>query len=303
MRITPNITMQNSLYNIQRTRTTMDSTNEKIASGMNYNRPSDDPVAARLLIGLSDRLRANEQYASNIDKASIALKMMDAPLTAMITTLSNVRSLASTASSGTLDDATRQNTISQLTAFREQLADYGNTQIGNQYIFAGTMTTTKPFERAVQTVPPPVGFNYYNGNNGTISVEIDAGVTETTNIPGSQVLTGPDVNILKTLDELIDKLENNPTDITGMQALTTQLDDGAQQLYNAQVTNGNRITRIAALDTMLYNSNNTIQTVLGDVQNADYAKLAVQLQQQTLALEATLSTTAKVSQMSLLDYL
>jgi flagellar hook-associated protein 3 FlgL len=57
------------------------------------------------------------------------------------------------------------------------------------------------------------------------------------------------------------------------------------------------------MDTMLYNSNNTIQTVFGDVQNADYAKLAVQLQQQTLALEATLSTTAKVSQMSLLDYL
>jgi flagellar hook-associated protein 3 FlgL len=227
--------------------------------------------------------------------------MMDAPLTAMITTLSNVRSLASTASSGTLDDATRQNTISQLTAFREQLADYGNTQIGDQYIFAGTKTTTKPFDRAVQS--PPDTASYYNGNDGTISIEIDAGVTETTNIPGSQVLTGPDVNILKTLDELIDKLENNPTDITGMQALTTQLDDGAQQLYNAQVTNGNRITRIAAMDTMLSNSNNTIQTVFGDVQNADYAKLAVQLQQQTLALEATLSTTAKVSQMSLLDYL
>jgi flagellar hook-associated protein 3 FlgL len=163
------------------------------------------------------------------------------------------------------------------------------------------MTTTKPFERAVQS--PPDTAPYYNGNDGTVAVEIDAGVTETTNIPGSQVLTGPDVNILKTLDELIDKLENNPTDITGMQALATQLDDGTQQLYNAQVTNGNRITRIAAMDTMLYNSNNTIQTVFGDVQNADYAKLAVQLQQQTLALEATLSTTAKVSQMSLLDYL
>jgi len=301
MRITPNITMQNSLYNIQRVRNQLDSTNEKIASGQNYNRPSDDPVAARLLIGLNDRLRANEQYASNIDKASIALKMTDAPLTAMITTLSNVRSLASTATSGSLDDITRQNTISQLTAFREQLADYGNTQIGNQYIFAGTMTTTKPFDRAVQS--PPDTAPYYNGNDETISVEIDAGVTETTNIPGSQVLTGPDVNILKTLDELIDKLENDPADILGMQALATQLDDGAQQIYNAQVTNGTRITRIEALDRMLYNSNNTIQTVLGDVQNADYAKLAVELQQQQMAFEATLSTTAKVSQMSLLDYL
>jgi len=300
MRITPNITMQNSLYNIQRVRNQLDSTNEKIASGNNYNRPSDDPVAARMLVGFNDKIRANEQYANNIDKASISLKLADAPLTAMVTTMSNIRSLATTATSGSIDVNTRQNTISQLTAFREQLADYGNTQIGNQYIFAGTMTTTKPFDRAVQS--PPDTAPYYNGNDGTMSVEIDAGVTEQLNTPGSQILTDP-VNILKTLDELIDGLKNNSTDVAGMQALVTKLDDGTQQIYNAQVTNGTRISRLASMDTLLYNSNNTMQTAYGNVQNADYAKLAVELQQQQLAFEATLSTTAKVSQMSLLDYI
>jgi len=39
MRITPNITMQNSLYNIQRSRALMDGIQEKIASGKNYSRP------------------------------------------------------------------------------------------------------------------------------------------------------------------------------------------------------------------------------------------------------------------------
>lgn len=303
MRITPNITMQNSLYNIQLTRNKLDSINEKIASGQNYNRPSDDPVAARLLVGLADKLRTNSQYKSNIDKAAISLKFTDAPLTAMITTMSNIRSLASTAASGTTSDLTRQNTISQLTAYREQLADFGNTQMGNQYIFAGTMTTTKPFDREVQPVPPPVGYNYYKGNDEAITVEIDTGVTEQTNLPGSQILTGPDVNILETLDQLIDKLKNNPTDLSGIQALGTQLDKGTEQIYTAQVTNGTRINRLSAMSELLYNTNNTMSTVVGNVQNADYPKLAVELQQQQIAFEATLSTTAKVSQMSLLNYL
>ncbi len=303
MRITPNITMQNSLYNIQLTRNKLDTINEKIASGQNYNRPSDDPVAARLLVGLADKLRTNSQYKSNVDKAAISLKFTDAPLTAMITTMSNIRSLASTAASGMTSDLTRQNTISQLTAYREQLADYGNTQMGDQYIFAGTMTTTKPFDREVQSVPPPVGYNYYKGNDAAITVEIDTGVTEQTNLTGSQVLTGPDVNILETLDQLIDKLKNNHTDLSGIQALSTKLDNGTEQIYTAQVTNGTRINRLSAMSELLYNTNNTMSTVVGNVQNADYAKLAVELQQQQIAFEATLSTTAKISQMSLLNYL
>jgi len=303
MRITPNITMENSLYNIQLSRSRMDKTNEQIASGKNINRPSDDPVAARQLVGLGDQLQANQQYGSNIAKAATTLQMVDDPLTAIVTTMGNVRSLASTATSGISDDFARQNAISALTAFREQLADYGNTQLGNQYIFAGTKSTTKPFERAVQTVPPPVGFSYYNGNDEVTSVEIDVGVTEKVNIPGSQILTGPDVNILETLDQLIDKLKNNPTDLAGMDALTGKLDDGSQQIANAQVINGTRITRLGSMATLLNNSNNTIQSVIGNVQNPDYAKLGIVLQQQELAFNATLSTTAKISQMSLLDYM
>jgi flagellar hook-associated protein 3 FlgL len=39
------------------------------------------------------------------------------------------------------------------------------------------------------------------------------------------------------------------------------------------------------------------------VQEVDYAKLGVQLNQQKIAFDASLSATAKLSQQSLLDYL
>jgi flagellar hook-associated protein 3 FlgL len=51
------------------------------------------------------------------------------------------------------------------------------------------------------------------------------------------------------------------------------------------------------------NNKNTLETIFSNTQNVDYAKLAVQLNQQKIAFEASLSATAKLSQMSLLDYL
>lgn len=308
MRITPNITSQNALFNIQKSRQLLDSINEKIASGMNYNRPSDDPVAARLLTGIADKLRANSQYASNITKANNWLKMTDTALTSMNKTMDAIKNVTSTITGGTTDSTTFTNAVSQLTALREQLGDLGNTQVDNQYIFSGTNTTVKPFDRSVNAAPPatqptPLDATYYKGNDQVNNVEIDTGATEKMNLPGSSVLTGPDKNILWSLDSLISTLKNNPTDLSTIQARANELEDGAAQIQSAQVTNATRVKRLDIMNTMLTNSKNSMQTVVANVQNADYTKLAVELQNQQTAFNATLSATAKISQMSLLDYL
>ncbi len=308
MRITPNITAQNSLYNIQKSRSQLDSIQEKLASEMNYNRPSDDPVAARLLTGIADKLRANSQYDSNITKANNWLKMTDTALTSMNKTMDLVKNVTSTVSGGSADSTTMTNAISQLTALREQLADLGNTQVDNQYVFAGTNTTVKPFDRTVNSSPPatqpaPLDTTYYSGNDQVNNVEIDAGATEKLNLPGSSVLTGPDANVLWSLDSLISTLKNNPSDLTTIQARANELESGASQIQNAQVTNATRIKRLDIMSTMQANTKNSLETVYSNVQNIDYAKLAVELQQQQTSFQATLSATAKISQMSLLDYL
>lgn len=308
MRITPNITMQNSLYNIQQSRALLDSLNEKISSGMNVNRPSDDPVAARLLTGIADRLKTGEQYASNITKAGNWLQMTNTALTGMNKTMDVIKSVNSTVTGGTTDTTTLQNAISQLTALREQMADLGNTQVDGQYIFAGTNTTTKPFDRSVNPAPPatqplPTDTTYYQGNDNTNSIEIDVGATEKLNIPGSQVMTGPSDHILWSLDSLINTLKTNPSDLATIQARANELEDGAVQITNAQVTNATKIKRLDIMNTMNSNTKNSLQTVVSNTQTADYAKLAVELQQQQTAFQATLSSTAKISQMSLLDYL
>ncbi|CAH2030016.1 flagellar hook-associated protein FlgL [Trichlorobacter ammonificans] len=305
MRITPNITINNSLHNIQTSRALLDSIQEKIASGKNYNRISDDPVMARLLVGINDRFGANEQYRSNISKANIWLKMTSTTLDGMAATMKEVKSLIGTIPIDNNDPTTRNNIAYQLTLMREQLADMGNTQLENQYIFSGTDTTTQPYNRAVQD--PPVAGDY-QGNSAVTKVQIDFNATETMNIPGSDVLGGGTppparVDILKELDTLIATLKAGPISASDRTTYANLMEQGAQQIQTAQVTAATRVKRLDLMSKMLDNTKNTLETVFSNVQNADYAKLGVELSQQKAAFEATLSSTAKISQMSLLDYL
>jgi flagellar hook-associated protein 3 FlgL len=299
MRITPNITSQNSLYNIQQARAEMDKTQEKIASGKNYNRPSDDPVAARLLIGFSDQLRSGEQYVSNMTKANIWLNVTETALEGMSATMAEIKKLTATLTSGTDITAVRQNAISQLQTFKQQLVDYGNTQLNGIYVFAGTTDN--------QSVP--FSGSAYSGDDNPIDIDLASSSSQTMNITGGRLLKGTNTvphqygstDILTELDNLITAV--NANDINNIQVGAQKMEDGANQVNNAITDVGGRLKRIATMQQFNGTTKSVIQSVVANVQNADYAKLAVEMQQQQLAFEATLSSTAKVTQMSLLDYL
>ncbi len=304
MRITPNITANNSLYNIQSSRALLDSIQEKISSGKNFNRVSDDPVSANLLMGINDRYSGNEQFKSNISKANIWLNMTSTALDGMSKTMADIKTLVATVTNGSNNQNTLNDTAASLTLMRQQLADMGNTQLDDQYLFAGTATNTKPFDSDVVIPPAVASPDLYNGNDNVNIVQIDVSATENLNITGSSVLgdnSGGNVNILWELDKLIAAIKVN--DIPGIQAGANQVELAADQIQRAQVTAATRISRLEFMDKMLDNTKNTLQTVYSNVQNADYAKLAVELTQQKTAFEATLSSTAKITQMSLLDYL
>ena len=303
MRITPNITSQNSLYNIQKSRSLLDNISEKLASGKNINRPSDDPVGARLLMGLNDKLTASEQYTNNITKATIWNKMTSTALDGMYSYVNQAKSLVSSLASGTTDANIQQNAINQLTAIKQQLVDIGNTQLNGVYIFGGGNTTQAPFHNGAAP--------YYLGDETALKIEIGQGMTETMNVIGSQILAPGEASsqpygstdILKTIDDLIATITTTPTDTAALQAGAKELYKGGLQLESAISAVGTKSTRFDNAGTMNKSTQNTLLTIFDNVQTADYAELGVKLTQQQTAFNATLSATAKVTQMSLLDFL
>ena len=66
MRITPGMTSDNALYNLQKGRTLLNRLQEQISSGSVINRPSDDPITSRQLLDIENKIDNGEQYLSNI---------------------------------------------------------------------------------------------------------------------------------------------------------------------------------------------------------------------------------------------
>lgn len=300
MRITPNISADSALYNIQQGRAKLDKLQELISSGSNVNRPSDDPIASRVLLDIGDKLKATDQYASNITKASTWLQFTSTALQGMADTMQLAKQQVATITSGNSDPTIRQTVVSQLQALKQQMIDMGNTQMGDQYLFGGAKNAALPFS----SVSP-----YYSGDETATSVEIAQSTTQQMNIPGNQILTADtavsqpygSTNILKAFDDLIAAVGSD--NVAGIQAGAKTLESGAQQITNAQSDVASRQIRLDSSSKMNANNKNALETIAGNIQNVDYAKLAVEMTQQQTAFQASLSATAKVTQLSLLDYL
>ncbi|WP_243370229.1 flagellar hook-associated protein FlgL [Geotalea sp. SG265] len=306
MRVTPGMTADNALYNLQQGRSKLDKLQEQLASGSNINRPSDDPISTRQILALQNGVTEGDQYLSNIDKGNIWLGITDTALSGMASIMAQVKTVASNMISTSTDPNMIANATTNLTQLKDQLIDLGNTQIGNQYVFGGFDNSTAPFDAA----------GTFNGTDDDIYVNIAKNSSVAINITGGDLLRGgtPPVGSASGAGA-----GTRPTDIIAninalINAITTgssaDITDGvknmkaaADQINAAQsVVAGNKM-RLDNAKTMIVNNQNTLKNIIGSKQNVDYAKAATELTQQQTAFQAALSATAKISQLSLLDYI
>ena len=300
MRITDNMTVSNSIYYLQQASGKLNQLNELIATQMNINQPSDDPINTRVLLDIGDQLNAGTQYASNITKATTFLQVTSTALQGMSDTMGQITQLADTLTSGTSDPTTVQSAVTQLQNLKQSLVDMGNTQSGNQYVFGGSVTSTEPFTNGTPAT--------YNGNDAALTVDIGQSSKQQINITGDQVLTGNGTttpygttNILASVDNLINDVQSN--NVAGIQTDTQALENGTNQINNAQSDVASRMIRLQNATTLNTNTTNTLQSIAGNIQNVDINKLGVELTQQNTAYQASLAATAKISSMSLLNYI
>jgi flagellar hook-associated protein 3 FlgL len=299
----------------------MDRLNEQVTADMNILRPSDDPITTRQLLELQNRVNEGDQYLSNIQKGDTWLKVTDTSLKGMADIVNVIKGVAANVSGGTDNSAegvsARTNAVSQLKELRRQLIDMGNTQLGDQYLFAGFNNNSKAFDTTPINIPgdplngEPAG-TFGHATTDKIKIDIGKNSTITMNISGDELLAGSTnnvagsgpyggTNIISTLDSLIRNINLNNT--TQVQADAAIFDGSSSQIDNARSEVANRLKRMESSQTMITQDQNTAKGIISDRQNVDMVKAATELNQQKTAFEAALSVTAKISQLSLLDYL
>jgi flagellar hook-associated protein 3 FlgL len=145
MRITDKTTASNAIYNINEGRIKLDRLNEAISSGKVINRPSDDPVSTKKILDLESQIKTSNQYISNMKTGKTWLEMAGTSLEGLLSSVMSIKGVAGQAISGLDDPVKKADMVSQLKAFRDQLIDYPNVQVGGQYVFSGFKSDVSPF--------------------------------------------------------------------------------------------------------------------------------------------------------------
>lgn len=141
----------------------------------------------------------------------------------------------------------------------------------------------------------------YQGDTGSIAVEYEDGKTIASNVVGSQVFSGPDVDLFDTLQDLEQALlTNTPSDLA---TVITRFTTGLDQLTDARADIGSKVNRLDRLAEGLDLLAVTTQGERSAIEDTDFAQAATQLTTLELSLEASLLVLSRQFNISLLNYL
>jgi flagellar hook-associated protein 3 FlgL len=293
MRITQKMMTSQVNSNISKNLEKCMKTQDRISSGKQITQASDDPVGMAKILDYRKMLDTIDQYGRNISQARSYLESGESTLSNIGELLNRAKELALSQATGTASAETRKIAAGEARQIRDQLILLANSKQNDRYMFGGRRTDAPPYDPQNPEGP-------FQGDNGDFSIIVGNGVTMNVAVSGQRAFGGPADPVL-VLSKLIVGLEaNDPA------AISDQLDPLDQSL--AQVTNertdvGARLNRLDSTESHWDSFKINIQKTLSDTEDLDLVRAATELNAQQTAYQAALSSSAKIIQPSLLDYL
>ncbi|MGN0141573.1 MAG: flagellar hook-associated protein 3 [Roseburia sp.] len=141
MRITNNMMLRNTAYNINGNKTNVDKTNNQMTSQKKIQRPSEDPVIAIRALRLRSSLSEIDQYyENNIPDAEAWLDVTHTALYNMTDILKTIREQCVYGANDSLKTEDRNAILEQLQSMRAQIYSEGNADYAGRTVFTGYRT-------------------------------------------------------------------------------------------------------------------------------------------------------------------
>ena len=273
---------------------------EQVSSGKSILVPSDNPGGYTTATRLSRSEASIQQYSRNISVAKSRLGQEDTVLSSSANILSRLNELTIAGSNGTNSQASRTAIADEMTQLSDQLMALGNTKDPNgDYLFGGYKTKNPPFITTADGVA-------YVGDTGRKEVELAQGFSTPTSSNGNEIFmnasrdaNGKPISIFQVIKNATTQLASGNLTNDNVNQIQAAIDHNSAY----QSICGSRLQKVDNIDQ---NSQALLLNVQQDksaVEDADLTKLATELQQKTLTLNASESVFAKVAQLSLFNYL
>lgn len=298
-RITPTLMAERSLNDINAQLARISKLQEQLSSGLRVNRPSDDPIDARRAINIRTLLQRNDQFISNIDDVEPQVDETASALLGVVDVLQRAIELTTQGANGTNSQAQLDALALEIDALLETVFTTANSQTNGRSIFAGTATLNPAF--SATRVGGEITAVTYDGNNNLFSVDISEGASINVNIPGSQAFQDT-VDVFAVLIGIRDSMRaGDQADLSAVRL--DQLQESLDQTLFGVARVGAVQNRLERISNNLQDTDLSLQELLSDKINADFAETVLNLNVAQNSYEAALSATGRILQVSLLDYI
>jgi flagellar hook-associated protein 3 FlgL len=267
----------------------------QLASGRRVNNPSDDPAAAAMVVQNHAESNQDDQYLRSASSVQSQLQTADSTLSSVVSVLDRAVSLGIEGSTGTVSDSDRTALVSELQGIQSQLISLANLSYQGQYVFAGTASTTEPFQ-ADSTQPSGVR---YDGNGNTNTIEVGNGYNVQVSLPGSQLFSASGSDMFQAIHDLISAMQTN----SGVDTAITSVKKAFDYVTAQRVSYGNTMNQLDSQQTYLNSAKLELSKQEDTIAGADPAAVTTNLLNAQSAQTAALAAAARIAQTNLFDYL
>jgi flagellar hook-associated protein 3 FlgL len=339
MRVTNKMLSNSFLSDMRSNLSNLQTLQQQMTSGKEIRRPSDNPAKVARAMQLHTDINANKQYKENIGDTLNWLDTTDTAMGQAGEVLQKVRELLVSAGNAAYGTSERQSIKDEINQRIDEFAQVLNTTFDGKYLFGGSRGTTKPLatEEVAPEVSEIIGKNkqlvYYNvplltdgsrniDTNSTaykqitskMLVEISPGVTMDYNISASDIIkfkekdsNKPDDKSAANIMELFKNIVTHLDDKTKTSELTTgdlqDITNAIDNLLKVRAEVGAKQNRMESAKEKNEDETYNMTDILSRTEDIDITQKTMEYATLQTVYMASLQTSARVLQPTLLDYL
>jgi flagellar hook-associated protein 3 FlgL len=300
MRVTQRMMTQNAVRHMDENKQKLMALQEKVASGKQLQRVSENPSLAVTSMTLRSSLEANQAYLDTTQVTEDWMAATDFSLKQMVELGKRTVQLTRSGVSETQGPEQRGALAAEVDMLLQQAVEIANTSHQGSFIFSGYKTTTLPFtafDGNSDTITDSVQYNNTNTNE-VILRSVGPGLTIPQNIEGEPVFT-PLFNALIRARNFL-----SGDDTANIQVALGELETALAGVSNAATVNGARQRQVRQNGERLEKAQIELKSLLSLKEDANMAEAIANLRQQETVYQSVLEVGQRaISALSLFDML
>jgi len=304
--ITPN--NQIFLANLQLTENRISTDEQEMSSGLRVSVASDAPDQISGILQLRAQIAGVQQTQNNLSSVSAVVNSGEDAIQQAIQVLDTATALATEASGSTSSASQRLDAAPQVQGILEQLVSLSQTTMNGEYIFSGDQSGSPSYQLnaagtgVTQVVQPGPPGQIADTNGVLFSVGLTAQQIFDDQVGGGTGTGNPAPdNVFAAVSGLLTALQTNSS--AGIQTALTNLQAASAHLNDESSFYGGAANSISSATSQSNTTLTQLQQQLSNMQDADIAEVAVDLNTNMTAEQAAMSAEAMNKPQSLFSYL